>query len=197
MLSIVPDIMSDPKKSNLQIDLNNIDINQLVQIVNEYQNTAIKVVLVVGALIIAGVMFNDYHGKDLKLRARMSEMQQKLDVIASHQAADKSLNDFKASFPKGIEEEKIITQITAFATAHHVTISSLAPFGSQDMGLYDVIKVTLTGVASDYKAMVLFLRDMEMSSYLFRLDSWSGAQSSDRDGGVVFTMGVSVIRVHL
>ena len=47
---------------------------------------------------------------------------------------------------------------------------------TQDMGLYDVIKVSLTGVAPDYKAMVLFLRDMEKSPYLFKVDSWSGTR---------------------
>ena len=91
--------------------------------------------MIIGALVIAGMIFNDYHIKEQGLRARMSQVQQKLDVIAGRQAAIKNLEDFKTSFPKGINEDKIITQITSYATAHGVSISSLSPAGDSGHGV--------------------------------------------------------------
>jgi len=185
--------MSEPQKLNTQIDLNNIDLNQIVQILTEYRNTALKLAVIIGALVVAGMMFNDCHTKEQVLRARISQVQQKLDVIASQQQAVKNLDDFKASFSKGINEDKIIPQITGYATAHGVSISSLSPTESQDMGLYDVIKVQLLGAAPDYKAMVLFLRDIEKSPYLFKVDLWE----ANGRGEVDFTMEISAVHVHI
>lgn len=195
MLSIVPDIMSDPLKLNSQFNLNNIDVDQIIQVLIEYRNTALKLAAMIVSLVVMGMMLNEHHIKEQVLRAQMSKVQQKLDVIASRQEAIKNLDDFKTSFPKGINEDKIITQITAFAPSQDVTINSLSPRESQDMGLYDVVEVSLTGAARDYKAMVLFLRAMEKSKYLFRVDSWMGG-SNEGTGEVNFTMVISALHIH-
>jgi len=185
--------MSDPKKLNLQVDFNNLNIDRIIQILTQYQNTVLKAVVIFGALLIAGMLFNGYNGQQQDIRLRMSGVQQKLDVIISRQEAIKNLEDFKASFPKGINEDQIITQITQYATANGISISSLSPEESQNMGLYDVTRVALMGVARDYKAMVLFLRDMEKSPYLFKMDSWEG----QGQGEINFSIKMSVLRFHL
>jgi outer membrane murein-binding lipoprotein Lpp len=193
--------MNDPKKLKPQFDLNNIDLNsidvdQIVQTLTQYKNAVLMAAVIIGTLIAAGMMFNNKQIKENALRKKVTQLQQKLDVIAGQKEAVKNLNDFKASFPLGINEDKIITQITSYAQAHDVIISSLTPRQKQDMGLYDVSKVDLSGAAHDYKSMVLFLRDMEKSKYLFKLDSWSG-QINDSTGSIDFRLEVSVMHVHL
>jgi len=175
------------------IDLKKIDIDQIIQILKEHRNTVLKLAVVIGALVIAGIMFNDYHIKEAALYVRISQMQKKLDAITSQKGAIKGLNDFKVSFPKGISEDQSITQITSYATAQNVSISTFSPTEDQDMGLYSITKVSFTGTAPDYRDMVLFLRDIEESPYLFRVDSWSG----NGHGEINFTMAISAVHVHL
>ena len=184
---------NDPKKLNYQIDFSNMNMDQIIQILTQYQKIILKSVVILGALFVAGMIFNGYNAQNQSVRAQMARVQQKLDVIAGREAAIKNLEDFKAAFPKGINEDKIITQITRYATANGVSISSLSPAETQNMGLYDVIRVSLSGSARDYKAMVLFLRDMEKSPYLFKVDSWQGGGH----GEVVFSMTMSVLTFHL
>lgn len=186
-------MVNDPKKSNYPMDFKNINMDQIIQTLTQYQKVVLKSVVILGALLMAGMIFNSYNLQNQSVRTRMSLVQQKLDAIAGRQAAIKNLEDFKASFPKGINEDKIITQITRYATANGVSISSLSPEETQNMGLYDVTKVSLSGVARDYKAMVLFLRDMEKSSYLFKVDSWQG----QGQGEVDYSMKISVLNFHL
>lgn len=184
---------NDPKKLNYQIDFNNINMDQIIQILTQYQKLILKAVVILGALLIAGMIFNGYNAQNQSVRAQMTRVQQKLDVIAGRETAIKNLEDFKAAFPKGINEDKLIIQITKYATANGVSISSLSPAETQNMGLYDVIRVSLNGAARNYKAMVLFLRDMEKSPYLFKVDSWQGGGH----GQIDFAITMSVLTVHL
>jgi len=185
-------MMSDPKKINSPFDLNNMDMDQIIQALTQYRSAVLKFVVILGALLVAGMIWNGYNRQQQSVRAQMSLGQQKLDMITSRQVAIKNLEDFKASFPKGINEDSIITQITTYATANGVSIGSLSPEESQNMGLYDVTRFTLNGAARDYKAMVLFLRDMEKSAYLFKVDSWEG----HGEGEVEFSMKMSVLHFH-
>ncbi|MBF0503750.1 MAG: hypothetical protein HQL14_01490 [Candidatus Omnitrophica bacterium] len=184
--------MSDPKKSNLPADLKSMDTDQIIQALTENLHVVLKSAVIVVALVVAGIMFNDNHSKEQGLRSRISQMQQKLDAITAQQKITKELEDFKASFPKGIDEDKIITQITVYATAHNLSISSFSPTDTQDMGLYDVINVDFKGTAPDYKALVLFIRDIEKSPYLFRVNSCS----AQGDTELSFSMKISVAHLH-
>ncbi len=188
--------MSDLKDLNSRFDINNIDINQIIEVLTRYLNTILKLAVVLGALVIAWMIFNDYRIKEQDLRLQMSQVQQKLDVIAGRQKAIGNLENLKSSFQKGINEDKIINQITSYATAHGVSISSLSPAESQEKTLYDVIRFDLSALAPDFQALVLFLRDIEKSKYFFMVDSWSLSQGGEQ-GGINFSMGISVVRVHL
>jgi len=193
--------MNDPKKLNPpfslnNIDLNNIDVDQIVATLTQYKSAVLMGAVIVGTLIIAWMMYNAQCIKEQGLRTQISQLQDKLDVITRQRAAVKNLNDFKSSFSAGIDDDKIITQITSYAKAHGVSISSLAPGMKQDMGLYDISSVDLVGVARNYKEMVRFLRDMEMSKFLFKLESWVGHISGTEDA-IQFNLTISVMHVHL
>ena len=81
--------MIDFNKLNSQFDLNNLDAEQLTRALSEHQNSLIKLVLIVGTLILAGVMFNGHRVKEQGLRTQMSQMQDKLDVIKATMTAVK------------------------------------------------------------------------------------------------------------
>ena len=135
--------MNEPNKSKSQFNLQDIDTAKLTEALSEHQNTLDqrKLSLVIGSLFIAvGWMVNNFHLKEKDLRTQMSQAQDKLAVIKTRDAAVSALNEFKSSVPKKLNEFDLITLISDYAKAHHVSIfTAFSPAERKDMGIYDLI----------------------------------------------------------
>lgn len=186
--------MANPDKLNSKIDLKNIDVNQLVSILSEHQVTLINLGLIIGSLLLVGGMFNDNRVKAQGIRLQMSQVQDKLVAIKSRDAAAKDLDKFKSSLPKRLNEFELTTLISNYAKLYHVSIPSLSPAESVDMGLYDAINVKFDASADNFKNMMLFLRQIEKSEYPLRINSWSGHELEN--GTIFFDIEVSAILIH-
>ena len=195
LVSIVPNIMIDLNKLNSQLNaIKDMDVTQLIDLVKEHQNFLIKVALVIGSLLMVGVMFNDHRVKDQGLRVQMFQTQQKLDALKARDGVIKDLNDFKSSMPKKLNEFELITLLSNYAGLYHVTIASLSPAESKDMGLYDVINVSFSAASDNFKDLILFLRKIEKSNFPLRVDSWSGHEAEK--GKITFEIVISAVLIH-
>lgn len=148
--------MSNIDRSKKEFSLSDLDVEMLTKALSEHQNTAIKAVLVVVSLILAIVMFVDHHKKDQDMRIKMSQTQEKLNSIQSHNLAVIDLDTFKRSIRKNRNEVQLISLISKLAKSNNVIISSLDPAGNKDFGLYDITKVNFNLESDDYKSMMLF-----------------------------------------
>jgi hypothetical protein len=180
-------------KLNSQIDLNNIDPAQIVKILVENQKPVI-IVVIIGSLIVAGMMFNDHHVKETALRTRMSQEQAKLDVIKARDKASQDFIDYKSSIPKELNVFELITLIQNYAKSYNDTVISYTPSQSKNMGLYNIIAVRFDMVSNDFKDMMLFLRKVEKSNFPVRVDEWSGHEGDD--GKISYTIEISAVLVH-
>ncbi len=195
LISIVPDIMINLDKLNSQFNsIKDLDTTQLIKILSEHQNSVIKLVLIIGSLLMAVGMFNDHRIKDQGLRARMSQAQEKLEVLKARDAAIGDLNNFTSSIPKKFNEFEVITLISNYAKLHHVTITSLSPVESKDKGLYDVININFSAASDNFKDMILFLKKIEKSDFPLRVDSWSGREVEN--GKITFEIAISAVLIH-
>ncbi len=195
LISIVLNMKIDLNKLNSAYSrIKDLDPAQLIKIIREHLNSFIKLVLILGSLLMAGVMFNDYRIKGQDLRARKAQVQEKLEVLNARDAAMRGLNDFKASLPHKLNEFELITLISNYAQLHHVTITSLSPAESKDMGLYDVINVNFSAASDNFKDMMLFLRKIEKSDFPLRVDSWSGSGAGN--GKTTFEIEMSAVLIH-
>lgn len=194
LISVVTDLMINLDKFNSLFDLKNFNAAQLTGILNEHKNFLIKIVLIIGSLLIADLMFNDYHIKGLGVHARMSQAQEKIEVLKAREAITRDINNFKSSLPDKLNEFELITLISNYAKLQHITITSLAPAQSQDMGLYDVINVSFEAVSGNFKDMMLFLRKVEKSNFPLRIDSWSGRET--QKGEITFVIKISAVLIH-
>ncbi len=194
LISIVLNIMINLDKLNSPFNIKDLDAAKFTKILSEHKNPLIKIALIIVSLLMVGVIFNDHRIKEQGLRARMSQAQQKLEVLKARDAAIRNLNNFKSSLPKKLNEFEIITLISDYAKLHHVTITSLSPAESKDMGLYDVINVSFDAVSDNFKDMVLFLRKIEKSNFHLRVDSWSGHEAED--GKITFSIKISAVLIH-
>jgi len=186
--------MLDLGKFNTQIDLKNIDPDELAKILVQHQYSMIKLVLVVGSFIILGAMFNDHRIKDQQLRAKMSQMQEKLQVINSSDVSNKDFDKFKSSLPKKLNENDLITLISDYARTNNIAITSLSPAESKDMGLYDVINVNFDAASDNFKNMILFLRKLERSDIPLMVNAWTGHEETD--GRITFSIEISNVNIH-
>lgn len=187
--------MSDPKKSKQQFDINDIDINKVIGFLSEHVNDVVKILLVIVTLAVTKSMFDSDHIQDQMLRSQASQVRQKLQVITARQKTVDDLDNFKKYLPNALNEDKMISQITIFATEHHVSIDSFSSVEHKDMGLYDDNRVSLTATAPNYKAAVLFLRAVEKSSSILMVNSWNGIVD-EKTGAVAFTADIVGRAIH-
>lgn len=174
-------------------DLKDLDVDQLLELMGEYKNTVIKFVLIVVSLIIALMIFGGFQVKQRILQSQMAQIQQKIGAIKDRDNALKVLNDFKSSMPGNFTEMQLITTIADTARAQHITISSLSPAENMDMGLYDLVDVSVVVRTDDFRKMMFFLRRIETSQLPLRIDKLSGEAS---DGQLTFTIKVSAVLIH-
>ncbi len=187
--------MINLNKLNFSLDsIKDLDVAKLLKILNERKNSFIKIALIMASLLMAGVMLNDHRIKGQGLRARMSKVQEKLEVLKARDAARQDFNNFKSSLPKKLNELELITLISNYAQLRHITITSLSPAESQDMGLYDVINIGFEAVSNNFKDLMLFLRKIEKSDFPLRVDSWFGHE--EKNGAIVFKTEISAVLIH-
>ncbi len=182
------------KLNSVYNSIKDLDPAQIIKAIREHLNSFIKLVLILGSLLIVGVMFNDHRIKDRDLRDRRAQAQKKLEVLNARDAAIRDLNNFKSSLPRKLNEFELITLISNCAQSHHVTITSLSPAESKDMGLYDVINVNFSAASDNFKDMMLFLRNIEKSNFPLRVDSWSGRAAEN--GKTTFEIEMSAVPIH-
>ena len=195
LLSIVLNPMIDLNKLNSQLStIKDMDVAQLIAIAKEHQNSLIKFALIVGSLLMVGRMFNDHRIQGQLLRVQMSQAQEKLEVLKARDATIRDLDDFKSSLPKKLNELELISLISNYAEAQHITIASLSPAESKDMGLYDVISLSFSATADHFKELILFLRKIEKSNFPLRVDSWSGYETDQ--GKITFAIVISAVLIH-
>ena len=192
--SIVLNIMLNLDKLNSQFSIKGLDTTKLAEALSKHQNSFIMFVLIAGSLLMAGLMFNDHRIKEQGLRAQISQAQEKLEVLKARDTAIENFNNFKSSLPKKLNEFELIGLISNYAKLCNVTIASLSPAESKDMGLYDAINVSFEAVSDNFKDMMLFLRKIEKSDFPLRVDSWSGNEV--KNGGISFFIKISAVLIH-
>jgi hypothetical protein len=180
-------------KLNSQFSIKGLDTAKLAEALSKHQNSLITFVLIIGSLLTAGLMFNDHRLKDQGLRAQISQAQEKLEVLKARDAAVGDFNHFKSSLPDKLNEFELIALISDYAKSCNVTIASLSPAESKDMGLYDVINVSFDAASDNFKDMMLFLKKIEKSKFPLRVDSWSG---NEKNGGISFLIKISAVLIH-
>jgi len=176
-----------------QLNLKNIDADKIMGPLSGQQNNLVKIGLIAGSLALIWLMFSNYRGSDQQMLARLAQEQEKLDDIKASDAANKDLDDFKSSLPPRITEFDLIGLISNYVKLHHVTITSLSPAESRNMGLYDIISVKFAAEADDFKSLMFFLKEIEDSKSSLLISSWSGHETDS--GKIDFTIAINEVQI--
>jgi hypothetical protein len=180
--------------NKLQFDLKEMDFNHLLDNLAEH-NKAYSFILIIAALIVAWLLYKDYHVKEQAWHTKTTQAESKMVVIENRDAAVKNMNEFKASQPKEMNEYELITQLSNFANQYNVVITSLNPAEKKDMGLYDSVDVRFTIESDNFKNTMLFLRNIEISNFPFKINGWSG--HADDKGKITSEIQISAVHLHI
>jgi len=172
-----------------------LDATKITKALSEHQIIIINFILIVGSLILMFLMFNDHASKDRDLHRQISQVRQKLGAIKDRDAAIQDFNRFKSSLPQKLNEIELISVVSNYAKLGHITISSLTPAESKDIGFYDLINLSFDAESNNFKDMMLFLRKIENSEFPLRVDTWSGHE--EENGKMTFQVNVSAVIIHI
>ena len=183
--------MSAPNKLNQQFNINDIDTTMLTKALSEHQNTVVKLVLIVGALVWIILMFSDTHHKQWELRFKISQAQQKIQTMKQRDDSVTALQKYKSTLPKSLNEFEFITLISNYTKLQNINMTSFSPAESKDMGIYDTITISFNAIADNFKDMMFFIRKIERSSFPIKINSWSGHE--EENGKIDFTISISAV----
>lgn len=193
LISIVPHNAMDLDQLK-QMDLKDFDLPKLIKFIDEHRNSIIKFGVILAALAMLLAMYNNYQASSLDVHAKIAQMQGKLEAVKVRDQAALGLNGFKSALPKKINEFELITMVSKYAKLYHVTIASLSPAESKDMGIYDLINLNFNAEFDNFKDLMPFLRKIENSSSYLRVNSWSGHELDD--GRINFDTEISAVNIH-
>lgn len=156
-------------------DLKNLDFAKIQEDILAKPDIAVNVALVLLSIFI---MFQFYNGRQAEIKTlmgKLEELNKKVTMVDTYYATQKQLNEFKTDLPKGINEYKMIEELSNFASNRNVKISSYTPASRESKKYFDKVIVNLSVSTHSYKDMCMFVNDIENSDYALRLDNWHGS----------------------
>lgn len=156
-------------------DLKNLDFAKIQEGILAKPDLAVNVALVLLSLFAMFQIFNSRQGEIRNMKGQLEELEKKSAIVDTYHSTQKQLTDLIGSLPKGIQEDKVIDQLTDMAANRNVQILSFSPAQRESKRYYDKIVVNLNIVSNSYKNICLFVNDIEQSPYAMRLEKWSGS----------------------
>ena len=167
-------------------DLNNIDIKDLRNIDWSYvkgqlqsrPDLLINILLMIATFTVLISSYSKYTEMKHSSKAETEELQERLAAIEKFEAAKTQHNDFLKTAPKSITGDQLIQTLSEFAINRNVQILSFSPAQKKSNKLVSLTSVKVNVASTKYSDIILFVHDIEQSSYPIRIENWSGTSTT-------------------
>lgn len=163
------------KLSQIDInDLRNIDIHQIKDAILKRPDVLVNILLIV--LSLSGIIFL-YTSKTQALKtmkSQINEKRSKIDIVKTQKVLEKEFKEFTEQYPKPLSSDKMIDRISELALSNNLQITSISPAVGKSNAFLEHTTVRFEITASDFNNMMLFMKDIEQSAYLLRVEDWRG-----------------------
>ena len=156
-------------------DLQNIDWNQIMGRIKSQPDLLINVLLIVVALVVSFSSFTKHAVTKKFSKTKMVELQKKLVALEKFEALKKEHSVFLKEIPKAIASDQLIQTLSELAIQRDIQILSFSPAKKKSNRLINITSVVVNIASKDYDSIILFLHDIEESSYPIRIENWSGS----------------------
>ena len=168
--------------NNIDIkDLRNIDWSQIKDRLQSRPNLLINISLVVVTLLVLFSTFNKYTEATKSSKTEIVGLQERLAALKKFEAAKKKHNDFLKKAPKAIAGDQLIQTLSELAIRRDVQILSFSPAKKKSNKLVSLTSVKVNIASKNYADIILFVHDIEKSSYPVRIENWSGTSMTPNE----------------
>lgn len=164
-------------KSLLQNDISNLKNIKLDDVRSQLQSRpmmGLKVLLVVVAV---GVLVFGWSAGNKRKQALINDLNEKKTKLQVYQELQTIKGDYSAflkNLPQSIARDALIKEISELAEKNNIKIGSFVPNERKFNDLVKANILELNLMADSYEDLNGFIESIEKSSYLLRVERWSG-----------------------
>lgn len=168
--------------NNIDIkDLQNIDWSQLKDRLQSQPGLFIHFLLIIVTLAVLFSSFNTYTQANKQSKIETAELNKRLAALDKFEIAKTQHGDFFKEAPKAIAGDQLTQTLSEFAIKRDVQILSFSPAQNKSNNLISLTSVEVNIASESYANIILFVHDIEESSYPIRIKSWSGTSIASRE----------------
>jgi len=160
-----------------QIDINslkNIDIEQIKDFIRTRPDIFIISLLAIITISASIFIFSGQKNKAGQYSKDIQVLKEKLEAAELNKNVEKEYREFVDSFPEATTVDNMIYKISEFAQNRDINIETSSPAKNKSNTLWEQFSIELSVTSTDYKNLVLFLKDIEDAPYAIRIESWLG-----------------------
>ena len=129
----------------------------------------------IGLTIMAAVYIYQGHQRAAQSNTvQMTELKEKQKVVSEYKTIKKEYDDFIKNFPESIPSDQLISKLSSFTVKNGVQILSFSPTEKKSTEYTESASVNLNIGAANYQNIIQFIKDIETSKYVVRIENWSG-----------------------
>jgi len=182
-------------------NLGQVDIDSFQNRLRQHQELMIYIALAIATLWMTAKIIGEQNIKLATIQTELSSLSDKEKAISEYENIKSTFEKYVSSLPQGtVDLESISNLINEFARTRDIQILSFTPGGDpRPTDFYDAAYLEVNISASDYKNLVLFIRDIEHSKYNLRIENWiinlrkSDTRSRSASQAPVFDETINVI----
>lgn len=163
------------KLNNISVDdLKNIDFSRSKEWLQSQPGVMINSLLIIITIVIVFSAYSKNRESAKLLQKEYVQLKEKLEVLDGFNTTEKKYKSFTKNLPQTIDKDELITVLSEFAISRKVRILSFSPAREDSNNFVKVTSVELKIASEDYASILLFMHDIESSSYLIRIGKWFG-----------------------
>ena len=185
-------------------DLKSVDVGQIKAVLFGRLEIVISLALI--AATIAGIVVLSGNRKQEtgQLNYRITQLKEKVTIVQEQKNIQKSYDDFFSTFPKAIETDQLIDNLSSLAASHHIQIQSFSPAEEISGEYWSTTSMSINVSSSNYKDIIQFVKDIENLPYAVQIQKWSGKPKyenryipKDKQNGVVIEANIKIGAITL
>lgn len=160
--------------------LQQIDKDEVIQFVRNRPVIFINIGIVLVSFLISFFIYTSYKNTAKSLKTKIIVLQKKLDAKNIKEATAEDMNTFLGKFPKVINRDEFINQVSAMAFQEGVKIVRITPGNFEENEYLKSLKFNIQITAENFEKLINFIKSIENSKYAIRVQRINSSMASLR-----------------
>ena len=175
----IKDMLAALRNVNIR-DLQNIDARQIGEMLRRRVDIILNVVLVLVTIVVTTGIAKGHGKRSGILTWEIKQLEERGAAVKGSERLKGEYSAFLESFPGPILTDQLINKLSEFAADRQVRILSFSPVKEKSDNYIKVAGVQINIASSDYKNIVLFMKDVEDAPHALQVGQWSAKMKEQR-----------------